>query len=355
MISIIRGDEVEKWDGIVKSFKNYDVCYLNGYAKAFQINGDGEPLLFYYQGINTRAINVIMIRDIAISEAFNDVITIGTMFDVSTPYGYGGLWIEGSEYDEVNKAYDLFCREYGFISEFVRFHLYSNAQANYTGTTETRTHNVVRNLDLSIDEVFMDFEHKVRKNIKRAICSDLRVEIDNTGDRLEEFLRIYYLTMDRSNANENFYFTKEFFNQINKMMGNYMYIHVLHGEEIISSELILYGTENCYSFLGGTNKEYFNMRPNDLLKYEVIKWGKEKGLKRFILGGGYGEDDGIFRYKKSFAPNGIVDFYVGKKIINKDEYMKLINIKKKNVNVNDLNADLMDGFFPKYRDPSLLI
>ena len=38
-----------KWDDIVKSFPNYDVYYLSGYVKAFQVHGDGEALLLYYQ------------------------------------------------------------------------------------------------------------------------------------------------------------------------------------------------------------------------------------------------------------------------------------------------------------------
>jgi hypothetical protein len=34
-----------KWDEIVKSFKDHDIYYLNGYLKSLEINGDGEPLL----------------------------------------------------------------------------------------------------------------------------------------------------------------------------------------------------------------------------------------------------------------------------------------------------------------------
>ena len=32
-----------------------------------------------------------------------------------------------------------------------------------------------------------------------------------------------------------------------------------------------------------------------------------------VLGGGYGADDGIFRYKRSFAPHGLVPFFVGRR------------------------------------------
>ena len=96
--------------------------------------------------------------------------------------------------------------------------------------------------------------------------------------------------------------------------------------------------ENLYSFLGGTLSDYFAYRPNDFLKYSIIKWGIENHYKRFILGGGHGTEDGIFKYKKSFAPHdGCTPFYVGKRIINESIYNNLSDSKNKS------------DFFPLYR------
>lgn len=344
MFNVININETEYWDEIVKSFKNYDVNYLSRYAKVFQLHGDGEPLLFYYDKDGTRGINVVMKRDIGLAPYFRNKIPLNTWFDLSTPYGYGGFWIEGEDYEAVNKAYNSYCLESGFVSEFVRFHLLSNYCTYFNGIIETHTHNVVRSLELSLDDMFMDFEHKVRKNIKKSNNAGLKIEIDETGERLDDFLNIYYGTMDRTDASTSFFFSKEFFQGINKMDNNYVYIHVIYEGTVVSSELVLYGSENCYSFLGGTNKEYFSLRPNDFLKYEIIKWAKNKGLKRFVLGGGYGDDDGIFKYKKSFAPNGVCDFYIGKKIFDADKYNELVNIRKSNVEFN-----CVSNYFPLYR------
>ena len=43
MIKIYSIEEAKKWDELVRTFANYDVYYLSGYVKAFQIHGDGEP------------------------------------------------------------------------------------------------------------------------------------------------------------------------------------------------------------------------------------------------------------------------------------------------------------------------
>lgn len=120
-----------------------------------------------------------------------------------------------------------------------------------------------------------------------------------------------------------------------------MYFNVVYEGKIISTELVIYGAKNCYSYLGGTDEDYFDVRPNDYLKYEIIKWAKEKGLKNFVLGGGYGSDDGIFQYKLCLAPHGERDFHIGKRIFDKVVYDKLVAIRSE--------EELNENYFPLYR------
>ncbi len=147
--------------------------------------------------------------------------------------------------------------------------------------------------------------------------------------------------MDRTEAEKEYYFSKRFYEEIDKMKNNIMYFHVVYKGKIISTELVLYGNKNCYSYLGGTDRDYFDVRPNDYLKFEIIKWAKEKGLTNFVLGGGYGADDGIFQYKSSLAPNGICDFYIGRRVFDQQNYDKLVSLRDKN--------ELNDKYFPLYR------
>jgi len=344
LISVIKIDDGLKWDAIVKNFKNYDVNYLSGYAKAFQVHGEGEPILVYYNDGMTRAMNVVMKRDIATFSAFQGKLPLDTYYDLSTPYGYGGFWIEGKGIQAVNDAYDEYCLEMGYVSEFVRFHLYSDSRNGFNGTVETHAHNIVRDLDLPLEIIEKDFEHKVRTNIRRACSAGLKVEFDTEGKRINDFLDIYYETMDRTCAGKEFYFSKAFFDELNQMKDQHVFIHVLCDQKVISSELVLYGTENCYPFLCGTRQEYFDLRPYDSLKYESFRWAKEKGLKRAILGGGFGCDDGIYKFKKSFAPHGVCDYYIGKKIFNKEIYDKLVDLRS-----NGQQEELQTTFFPAYR------
>lgn len=344
MIKIISSEEHELWDNLVKSFANYDVCYLNGYARAFEINGDGKPQLIYVEIGNTRAINVVIKRDIALLSSFKAILSPGEWFDLSTPYGYGGFWVDGPDADGVNIAYDEYCTNQGYVCEFVRFHLLSESFKTYNGHVESRMQNIVRTLDAPLEKIMMDFEYSVRKNIKRSLENDLEIAFDTSGQTLPDFLKIYYLTMDRNKANQSFYFKQEFFETLNSLENHLVYFFVKYKGIIVSTELILFGSENCYSFLGGTDEAYYNLHPNHLLKYEIIKWAKEQGLKRYILGGGYGENDGIFSYKKAFAPHGEINYYIGHKIFCKEKYDFLLK-SRFGGNIEDLNIN----YFPPYR------
>lgn len=341
-IEEIEVSDKERWNNIVKSIKGYDAFYLNEYVDAFmrEDESNGVPVLLYYENGDDRAVNVVFKRDVSKDCHFVGRLNQDTYFDLITPYGYGGFLGEISDYGSLNSAYSQYCMDNKYVCEFVRFELFSDYYRHYSGEIETRTHNVVRNLESSIDEIWMNFKQKVRKNVKRANAYGLEIIIDEPGVYMDDFLSIYYGTMERSDAEDQFYFKKSFFEKL-MSMDNAVMFHVRFEEKVISTELVIYGAENCYSYLGGTDSEYFYTRANDFLKFEIIKWAKEKGMKNFVLGGGYGSDDGIFQYKMNLAPHGIKDFYIGRKIFDESVYDMLCGMR-----ANEL---LNESYFPKYR------
>ncbi len=334
---------MSEWNSIVRSFSDYDVFYLPEYSKAFSIENpkNGVPLLLFYEDGDDRAINVVLKRDVALDEHLLGKVKQNKYYDLITPYGYGGFWGNISNWDKLNHAYWKYCLDNNYICEFVRFELFNDYHNHYDGIVETRTHNVVRSLLMPLDDMWMDFKQKVRKNVKKANAKNVTCIIENTDEHLDDFLHIYYSTMNRTTAKDEYYFSKQFFQNLNKMKNNIMYFHALYNGKIISTELVIYGSENCYSYLGGTDCEYFDVRPNDYLKYEIIKWAKGKGLKNFVLGGGYGADDGIFQYKLCLAPNGLYDFYIGRKVIDQTSYDNLVKVRD--------NNSIDNKYFPLYR------
>lgn len=333
----------EAWDRAVRSFPDYDVFYLSDYSRAFMLENPqyGQPALLVYTAGEDRAMSVVFKRDVALDMHLRGKVASGMYYDLITPYGYGGFTGRISDWARLSRTYVDYCTAHHYVCEFVRFNLFSDYYRHYDGEVETRTHNVVRSLDMPLDEMWMDFKQKVRKNVKKANSYQLSILIESTPDHLDDFLRIYYATMIRTDAEKNYYFSRNFFETLCRMQDNVVFFYAVSEGRIISAELVLYGADTCYSFLGGTDNNYFQMRPNDFLKYEVIKWAKEKGLKYFVLGGGYGQDDGIFQYKQALAPNGVVDFYIGRRVFDQASYDYLVNLR--------VDSILSEGYFPIYR------
>jgi hypothetical protein len=265
--------------------------------------------------------------------------------DTITPYGYGGAFSWGAKHESVAprfwEAFDEWAAERRVVSELVRFALFDEELLPYPGERDQRLVNAVRDLAPSADELWMDFEHKVRKNVKKARRAEVQIEFDEAGARLDDFLRLYAHTLERREAAERYAFPREFFERIHDALaGQFVYVHALHENRVVSSELVLLSEHNAYSFLGGTDSDAYDLRPNDLLKHETILWAKEAGKSRFVLGGGYTDDDGIFRYKRSFAPHGLMPFCIGRRVFQPALYAELTE----RAGATDERA-----FFPAYR------
>jgi hypothetical protein len=248
--------------------------------------------------------------------------------DTITPYGYGGAFVWGGSRDALAArfwpAYDAWASAERVVSEFVRFSLFEDELLPYPGEREQKLVNVVRTLAPDEVALWSDVEHKVRKNVKKARRSGVSVVFDETAERLDDFLGLYAHTLERRDAASRYAFPRAFFERIrDELRGSFVFAHALQEDRVVSSELALVSEHSVYSFLGGTHSDAFDLRPNDLLKYELILWSKRRDKRDFVLGGGFESDDGIFRYKRSFAPNGLVPFLVGRRVLDPARYAEL--------------------------------
>lgn len=270
--------------------------------------------------------------------------------DIITPYGYGGAYA----WDVVDRnalAHDFWRAFAGWsvdnrvVTEFVRLSLFDDALLPYPTEPTVKQDNIVVDLGRTPEDLWMSFEHKVRKNVNKARRSGIEVRVDTTGALFDDFASIYTATMDRRGAASSYYFGPDFFATIHgELPGQFVYFHALQDNIVVSTELVLLSAKSVYSFLGGTLGEAFASRPNDALKVEIMRWAAESGRRWFVLGGGYAPDDGIFRYKRAFAPDGVRPFKVGTRIINDEEYRRLSHAHAASSAASD-----RDGFFPAYR------
>jgi hypothetical protein len=156
--------------------------------------------------------------------------------------------------------------------------------------------------------------------------------------------------MDRRSAGSSYYFERDFFEAIHRdLAGQFAYVNAVLDSRIVSTELALVSADSVYSYLGGTDSSAFDLRPNDLLKYEIIQWARERGKLCYVLGGGRYPDDGIYKYKLSFAPGGMVPFTTGQRILDEEQYRVLTNRRRAEFQAHGLSWLDNVHFFPAYR------
>jgi hypothetical protein len=274
-----------------------------------------------------------------------------------SPYGYGGALYEGAdEYrEEASASFEILLnaelKERQFVTEFVREDLFSDRLALRSNGEIEQQPNVLVRLDRTQNEIWSTYKHSVRGNINKAVKQGLWVSFDPEARQLDSFLRIYYETMQRRNASGNFYFSKDRFEHLCVTLGaagKTMFVHVHDGQEVISSELLLLSGDTIYSFLGGSLAASFPKRPNNLLKHEVILWGRANGFKWLVLGGGVAPGDELLRFKQSFDPNHVMPFTVRRVIHDDDAYALLVRTRNQYEYAQGRHWQPRPGFFPEY-------
>lgn len=340
-LEIITLKEADRWDKIVKSFNDHDVYYLSGYLKSLEINGDGEPLLFYCQTNDGRGINVVLKRDVSTDKKFTNL-EKNKYFDFTTPYGYGGWILEGIQDSDFFKEYEGWCKDNNIICEFVRFHPLIENQKYSENSYDVIPLGQVISMDCnSYDIMWSNMSSRNRNKIKKAINNNIKVEIGFV-EKLDTFIRIYEETMDRDNAEDYYYFKKDYYDCLfSDLKNNVLVFSATLDNETLSSCIIFKANGRLSYHLSGSTRGTANLYETNLLLYSVAKWGAENGYKSFLLGGGVGsKEDNLYNFKKGFDDKHSYQFYIGKKIYNDGLYNELVN-KRNNIE--------NPGFFPKYR------
>lgn len=348
LIRVINIASSEEWDRIVRSFQDYDVYSLSGYVKAFALHGDGIPMLFYYQSDRLRAFNVVMKRDISDDPHFKGQLEPGVWYDLSTPYGYGGWLTEGDgELDELDRAYTDYCAAHSIVSEFVRFHpVWENADI-MNGVYNVIPLGPTVAMDLSNPEIiWSNIISKNRNMIRKAQKNGIVITHGRELERFAEFKVMYNSTMDKDSAEAYYYFGDAFYESIqNDLKDQYEVFTAYYEEKPIAAAIMIYANGMLNYHLSGSDVEYRNLAPTNLLLYKAAVWGHEHGLATFHLGGGLGShEDNLYKFKRSFYKGETKTFAIGKKIFLPNVYDELNKARE---------GAPESGFFPAYRRPAL--
>lgn len=342
---------IEAYKSLLKENWNNNIYYTYDHLKYFESETD-SLIYFLFKINNVKAILMpIILRRITTD------IDGKALFDAITPYGYSGpLYDEAITADNLKAfwaAVDDWYSKNNVITEFIRFSL-NNNYTGYSGLLVHSLYNIKGALPDNFETQWDSFLPKVRNNYRKALSYNLTSEIYNGPDInkqiITSFFNIYTKTMQRLNAKAIYFFSLDYFESLILNQPNKFSIALVYFNDIaISTELIIKNEDNLYAFLGGTDSDFFNYRPNDFLRVEVIKWAIENKFKYYVLGGGLVDGDGLYKSKKCLFPkDDDVVYYTGRKIINQQLYHILCENNVADYQ-NIHKEELKNYFFPLYR------
>lgn len=356
MIHTFTIDDCKGWDAAVAAYPNRDVYYLSGYQKAFELIGDGQPILLEWRGDNgVSAICALMLRNIAADSRFAGKLGAAEWFDATTPYGYGGFIfnrnLEGEELEAAGTRLLADLREWGqrnnIVSIVMRMHPVLRNAAEAEAFMDVLHLGRTITLDLASEEVInANIISKNRNMIRKAEKSGVVIKHGKGMDLLDTFKTIYEETMQRDHAADYYYFPRAFYESIcTDLADNHEIFYAEHEGRIISMAIMIYAGECLNYHLSGTLTDFRHLAAGNLLLKTAAEWGCRNGLKTFHLGGGVGAgEDSLYKFKAAFNRNSNTEFALGRLILAPERYRQLVELRKA-TGAFDENS----RFFPLYR------
>ena len=319
-----------------------DLYFEYSYAKLYEKAEKGVAKTFEFNSSDGNIRSLFILRPIPNMEPY---------YDIVTPYGYGGPYINKVSGDkerlikEYGEAFKDFCYKNHIVSEFVRFHpLFNNAQDFSKIYDVTAIRNTIgTNLKDYENPIQEEFSKSCKKNIRRAIKDGVTYKVTYKPDNIDSFKNIYYSTMNRNNAEDYYYFDDEYFNLCMRYFKkNIVFVEALFEEKTIAAGLYFVSDKNIHIHLSGTLSEYLYLSPAYILRYAITLWGKEHNYEMIHHGGGRSNsaEDNLYLFKKQFGKNTEFSFCVGKKIWNEEIYKELCQ---------RVGVEYNREFFPAYR------
>lgn len=199
-------------------------------------------------------------------------------------------------------------------------------------------------LDLSFTEeqLFKHLSDNTRRNIKKAINNKVSFEITNSPSSMEDFYRMNCYTRRRHGLPpQPLQFFRKLYDFVLSKNKGFISLSKHNGTSIASAIFLLIGQKALFKY-GASLFEYQNLRPNNLLMWESIKYIKDQGIKELNFGRTELENIGLRRFKLGWGTE--------EKLLNYHRYQL-----GKGINIHASTSSLGQRKLPLHRFPLFLL
>jgi lipid II:glycine glycyltransferase (peptidoglycan interpeptide bridge formation enzyme) len=322
---IIKQCDPESWSYYTSQLPDFTAkfYYYRAYFKILADNGEGKPVALAFVNENNKILAFYPFLLKPVPPRYG----LKGFFDLETPYGYGGPFFNCKQNNfvkEFQRLHHEWCLANKVVAEFIRFNPFTQNHfyfGNKAMISENRT-TVSINTEKSLQEILKNCSPTCRRNFRKACKSGL--QYDNCT--LTEFVSVYHQTMKKLKADKYYFFGKQYFDNLNLLAEDKILLRAARTRsgKVAAAAIFLKDSTSMHFHLGGSDKNFLLMRPNEFLMLKAAQEANNNGLRLLHLGGGRtnNKNDSLYRFKKGFSKNRH-KFYIGKIIHQTEIYNKL--------------------------------
>jgi hypothetical protein len=170
------------------------------------------------------------------------------------------------------------------------------------------THDI--DLNRTESEIFKSFDDSNRRNIRKAVREGVTIRIEQSLNSLKGFCQLNCLTRKRHGLPpQPFAFFDNVYEHILSQRRGIVVSAFYSGKVIAASVFFHFGKNALFKY-GASNMEFQNLRPNNLLMWETLKWYRQQGFDTLNLGRTETGNPGLLRFKRAWgAKESFVKYY----------------------------------------------
>lgn len=152
------------------------------------------------------------------------------------------------------------------------------------------------------DAIWKNTDYAFKKGVNRARADGLRVEAVNSTEGIEVFYRMLYKL--RKNKFQILPQARSFYMKMYEsfvMAGDGNIWVTFHGDTPIAAAFVLHSGKAMFDKMGVSDEDYLKLRPNNILLYEIMKYGSARGLDYLDMGLSNADYAGLIRFKDSMG------------------------------------------------------
>ncbi len=340
-IKIIK--DKNEWEKVLSDFKIKDIFYTYEFIEANCIIEGGFPEAILWEGENGKVFYPYIKRPLYNLEYVPD--KYREYFDITSPYGAGGVIFEGDTRGFLNDLRDFFIDE-KIICEFIRFHPLIENHKIFEKDYKIIEVSPIVYIDLrkfkNEKEILKGFRKGHKADIKYAIKKEYLIKKNKEKEWIKKFYDFFIKTMKRVGSDKRHFFPLEFFIKLSRIKGVNFYYVLFEGNILCCAIFLKFYPFGTY-FLSASN--ILKRGGTHFMLWNFMEEIYKERFEFFCLGGGLSKgNDSLLHFKLGFSKN-MKPYFISRKIYFKEiydeltkEFMKYKSLKEK------------PSLFPQYRD-----